>query len=225
MRRIPMRTPDRLCQLIGVAAVFLLGACTGTGTSAGVQTGSGGGAGTGGTGTGGASAATGGSGWGGSVAPGGSDAGDSDGAISPGDGGVSDGGGDGRAPVMASVGCNKMPTQALSSYVRHPVTGMNRVYDLWLPDAYQPSRAYPIIFVDHGCDRSIPFSTGNNSMQKVTQGNAIIVALRAVGGCFDTGPGSTSLREVPYFDQLLKDAESNYCVDQARACMGRSSSR
>ena len=224
-----MRSPERLCQLFGVAAISLLVACTGTGE----QAGTGGGAGTGGTsgtggtpGTGGTGTGTGGSGSGGIVATGGSDAGSTDSAMSSGEAGVPDGGGDGRAAVMASAGCDKMPAQALASYIRQNVMGQNRVYDLYIPDGYQPSRAYPVIFVDHGCDGSIPFSTGNNSMQKVTQGNAILVALRAAssrppygGGCFNTGPGSASLAEVPYFDEVLKEVGSSYCVDQARVFM------
>jgi poly(3-hydroxybutyrate) depolymerase len=132
----------------------------------------------------------------------------------------------GPDPVMASAGCNKMPAQALAAFLRHTVTGMNRVYDLFVPDGYDPKRAYRTIFVNHGCDGSIPFSRGTSSMQSATKGNAIIVALRAAssappygGGCFNTGPGSASLAEVPYFDQVLKDVSSNYCVDTARVFM------
>jgi polyhydroxybutyrate depolymerase len=71
-------------------------------------------------------------------------------------------------------------------------------------------------------------------MTTVTKGNAIIVALRAYssqqtgqlygGGCFDTGPGSTSLTEVPYFDQVLQDVGGMACVDKARVFMAGFSS-
>ena len=36
--------------------------------------------------------------------------------------------------------------------------GAVRVYELRLPKDYQPTRAYPLIFEDHGCDGSIPIS-------------------------------------------------------------------
>jgi poly(3-hydroxybutyrate) depolymerase len=137
-------------------------------------------------------------------------------------------------PAKPSAGCNQMPAQALASWVRNKVQTSTRVYDLWLPTGYDRTRSYRTIFVNHGCDGSIPFSTGTNSMQNVTKGNAIIVALRAAssqatgqlygGGCFDTGPGSTSLTEVPYFDEVLKEVSAAYCVDEARVFMAGYSS-
>jgi polyhydroxybutyrate depolymerase len=137
-------------------------------------------------------------------------------------------------PATPSAGCDAMPAQALASWVRNKVKTSTRVYDLWLPTGYDAKRAYRTIFVNHGCDGSIPFSTGSTSMQNVTKGNAIIVALRAAssqatgqpygGGCFDTGPGSTSLTEVPYFDEVLKEVSGAYCVDTARVFMAGYSS-
>jgi poly(3-hydroxybutyrate) depolymerase len=71
-------------------------------------------------------------------------------------------------------------------------------------------------------------------MPEVTEGDAILIALRAEssqnsgmpygGGCFDTGPGSTSLTEVPYFDQVLEDVANNYCIDMHRVFMSGYSS-
>ncbi|HEY2902652.1 MAG TPA: hypothetical protein VGL59_18865 [Polyangia bacterium] len=243
-----MQTPARLAKLFGVAAVSLMIGCASSDTPGG-QTGSGGsgagGAGTGGAtgtggasaGTGGTSAGTGGSGTGGSVATGGA-GGSSDGGMSSPDGSATDGGGgDGRAAVMASDGCGKMPAQALTMFIRQHLSqktnNQDRVYDLYLPSAYDPMRAYPLIFVDHGCDGSIPFME-NPSITTVTKGNAIVVALRAYssqqtgqpygGGCFDTGPNSTSLTELAYFDQALKDIEGMACVDKARVFMSGFSS-
>ncbi len=255
-----MRTPARLGQLFGIAAVSLMVACSNTDKNSGTQTnggsngssGAGDSAGTGGAGTGGATtsagsggsvasggaggamagAGSGGSASAGSVATGGTDAGDA-----AGDAGTTDAGGDGRAPVMASDGCGKMAPQALTTFLRHNVSqktnNQQRVYDLYMPASYDPMRAYPIIFLDHGCDGSIPFME-NPSMTTVTKGNAIIVALRAYssqqtgqlygGGCFDTGPGSTSLTEVPYFDQVLQDVGDMACVDKARVFMAGFSS-
>jgi poly(3-hydroxybutyrate) depolymerase len=71
-------------------------------------------------------------------------------------------------------------------------------------------------------------------MQDASKGDAILVALRAAssqatgqrfgGGCFDTGPMSSSLTEVPYFDAVLKDVSSALCVDRARVFMAGYSS-
>ncbi|HEX3697080.1 MAG TPA: hypothetical protein VH374_17010 [Polyangia bacterium] len=242
-----MLTPTRLGQILGVVAVTLLVGCTSSDTTPGGQTGSGGGAGgtgtgggsgTGGAASGGVSGGTGGSGTGGSVAATGGAGGSSDAGMSSSDGSTTDGGGgDGRAPVMASEGCGMAAPQALTMFIRKNVSmktnNQQRVYDLYLPSAYDPMRAYPIIFLDHGCDGSIPFME-SPSMTTVTKGNAIVVALRAYssqqtgqtygGGCFDTGPGSTSLTELAYFDQVLKDIEGVACVDKARVFMSGFSS-
>jgi len=250
-----MQTPARLGQLFCIAAVSLMVACSNTDSNSRAQndggsSGSGGAAGsvgTGGAGAGGttSSAGVGGAGTGGttssagvggSVATGGADAGTDAGAPVS-DAATTDAGGDGRAPVMASDGCGKTAPQALTTFLRHNVSqktnNQQRVYDLYMPANYDPMRAYPIIFLDHGCDGSIPFME-NPSMTTVTKGNAIVVALRAYssqqtgqlygGGCFDTGPGSTSLTEVPYFDQVLQDVGDMACVDKARVFMAGFSS-
>jgi polyhydroxybutyrate depolymerase len=253
-----MRTPARLGQLFGIAAVSLMVACSGTESKPGGQTNGGGGSsgaagsvGMGGAGAGGATTGagsggagsggggSGGSGSGGSVATATDASSDAppDASATAGDAATTEAGGDVRAPAMASDGCGKTAPQALTTFMRHNVSqktnNQQRVYDLYLPANYDAMRAYPIIFLDHGCDGSIPFME-NPSMTTVTKGNAIIVALRAYssqqtgqlygGGCFDTGPGSTSLTEVPYFDQVLQDVGDMACVDKARVFMAGFSS-
>jgi polyhydroxybutyrate depolymerase len=131
---------------------------------------------------------------------------------------------------MPSNGCSKPAAQAFGSYIRQTVTGIDRVYDLYLPENYDPNTTYKAMFIDHGCDGSIPWS----SMPEVTEGDAILIALRAEssqnsgmpygGGCFDTGPNSTSLTEIPYFDQVLEDVSNNYCIDMHRVFMSGYSS-
>lgn len=144
-------------------------------------------------------------------------------------GGVPDAGANPFEPVP-SGGCSKPAGQALGSYIRQTVTGMDRVYDLYLPQDYDPNTVYRAIFIDHGCDGSIPWS----AMPEITEGDAILIALRAEssqnsgmpygGGCFDTGPGSNSLSEVAYFDQVLEDVSTNYCIDTKRVFMSGYSS-
>lgn len=243
-----MRTAIGPSKLLAAAAISLLVGCASSDStpaagSGGHSGGGSGGAGSGGAsggGSGGGSGGTGGTtttGSGGTPAGGGSGGGSID-APTMSEGGAGDGGGgDGRAPVMASEGCGMTAPQALTMFVRKNVSmktnNQQRVYDLYLPDKYDPMRAYPIIFLDHGCDGSIPFME-SPSMTTVTKGNAIIVALRAYssqqtgqtygGGCFDTGPGSTSLTELAYFDQVLKDVGAMACVDKARVFMSGFSS-
>jgi len=136
---------------------------------------------------------------------------------------------DAQGGAAPSAGCGKSTSQPLATYVRQTVTGTGRVYDLYVPAGYNPQRPYRTIFLAHGCDGSIPFP-----MQDASKGDAILVALRAAssqatgmrfgGGCFDTGPNSTSLAEVPYFDAVLKDVSTSLCVDTARVFMAGYSS-
>jgi polyhydroxybutyrate depolymerase len=124
-----------------------------------------------------------------------------------------------KPPAAPSTGCGMAATQALEKYVRHTVTNSTRVYDLRLPTAYDQKRAYPLVFLAHGCDGSIPYP-----MENATKGDAILVAPRAKdsqnsgqlygGGCFDTM--NMNSPEIPYFDQVLADVEGMTCVDEAR---------
>jgi polyhydroxybutyrate depolymerase len=211
--------------LIALAAATCLMACaqgsinSPSGTAGSGAAGSGSGGAAAGT-TGGGAAGAAGSGTAGHAAGAGgmSDAGASD-AVSTSDGGDASASTDGPAAAIRSAGCGKPAGQALASYVRKTVTSSTRVYDLYIPTGYNPDRAYRTIFVGHGCDGSIPYA-----MQEVTKGDAIIIALRAKdsqnsgqlygGGCFDTM--SKSSPEMPYFDAVLDDVASNYCVDKAR---------
>jgi polyhydroxybutyrate depolymerase len=134
----------------------------------------------------------------------------------------------GLAPAQPSAGCGKPADQALATYIRKTakaeVRGQTRVYDLYLPAGYNPQRAYRTIFLGHGCDGSIPYP-----MQEASKGDAILVALRATasqtrfgGGCFDTMPKDSL--EIPYFDQILSDVSTDYCVDKARVFIAGHSS-
>jgi polyhydroxybutyrate depolymerase len=202
------------------------GAGAGAGGGAGQGGASGGAAGQAG-GSAGAAAGVGGGGSGGSVA--GSSGGsttdaavssDADGAVT--DAGATEANPDGpyvKPPSVPSTGCDKPATQALEKYVRHTVTNSTRVYDLRLPTGYDPKRVYPLVFLAHGCDGSIPYP-----MENATKGDAILVAPRSKdsqnsgqlygGGCFDTM--NMNSPEIPYFDQVLADVEGMTCVDKAR---------
>jgi poly(3-hydroxybutyrate) depolymerase len=98
------------------------------------------------------------------------------------------------------------------------VNGQARQWWVWLPDGYDPMRAYPIVFTLHGCggpDNYIP-------MQKQTGKDAIVVrGSGADNGCWTYGSEGD---DVKFFDAMLADVESKHCVDSARVfVMGYSS--
>jgi poly(3-hydroxybutyrate) depolymerase len=66
------------------------------------------------------------------------------------------------------------------------------------------------VFLGPGCG-------GNGSqvipVQDASKGDAILVGLSPVGGCFVNGGTSP---DIPFFDAVLAEVEANLCVDKAR---------
>jgi hypothetical protein len=196
------------------------------GTSAAGGAGATGAAGTvGGGGSSGVAGSTSGSGGGGATGTAGATG--AAGAGAAGTGGVGAAGTTGGAGGvgMRSDGCGMPAGQALMTYVKYSemITGVTakqapRNYYVWLPEAYDPTHAYPTVFIGPGC--------GSNGSQiihlQVASGkDAIIIGLdpsTAVDPegrqCFDSQTFPDP--EVPYFDQTLKLIESKYCVDKSK---------
>jgi polyhydroxybutyrate depolymerase len=148
------------------------------------------------------------------------------------------------APHGPSAGCNKAPVGDNSGgFTQHNITvtgvdaaflmgGANygtqggfdfthRNYFLKLPTNYDPTKAYPLVAGGGGCGATDGLS-GNGGGLNVFNGNqsvAIQVGLSYVypagaGACFaDDFPDTPDL---PYFDAMLAEVESNYCVDTTR---------
>jgi poly(3-hydroxybutyrate) depolymerase len=127
----------------------------------------------------------------------------------------------GKPPATPSAGCSMPADQALASWVEQPkltVNGKQRQWWVWLPEGYDPTRAYPVIFTLHGCggpDNFIP-------MQKQTGKNAIVVrGSGADNGCWTYGGEGD---DVKFFDAMLADVFVKRCADSSRVfSMGYSS--
>ena len=100
-----------------------------------------------------------------------------------------------------------------------PTSAQPRNYYVWLPNNYNPKRAYPTVFVGPGCG-----SDGAHGIQIQTASgdNAIVVGLdpsTAVDPehrqCFDsqTLPNNP---EIPYVEQTVAKVEAAFCVDKSR---------
>jgi polyhydroxybutyrate depolymerase len=135
------------------------------------------------------------------------------------------GGVQGNVGAMPSEGCGMPASQALMSYVKYSetVTGVTakqapRNYFVWLPEGYNPARAYPLVFIGPGCGSN---GTQGIPIQTASGKDAIVVGLDPSTDvdpegrqCFDSQ--SFPDPEVPYFDQTLKAVESKFCVDKSR---------
>jgi poly(3-hydroxybutyrate) depolymerase len=113
-----------------------------------------------------------------------------------------------------STGCNMPAGQALKSWVAQPnmmVAGASRQWWVWLPNNYDPSKAYPTIFLFHGCGDV----TNVVPMQNATNDQAILVrgAGTQANTCWDQSPDGV---DVTFFDQMLTAVSAQRCVDTAR---------
>jgi predicted esterase len=114
---------------------------------------------------------------------------------------------------MPSAGCSTTATQALNQWVQSTVTSSNtsRAYSVRLPSSYDPSRAYPVIVLLHGCGSG----TNNVPMENATGTNAILVrgTGSASGTCWDT---SATGPDVAFVDAMIADVKARFCADEGR---------
>ncbi|HKQ69643.1 MAG TPA: hypothetical protein VJT73_09900, partial [Polyangiaceae bacterium] len=118
--------------------------------------------------------------------------------------------GGGATKPDPSAGCGKAPGQALATYVKKTLGGTSRTYQIYFPDGYDPMRAYPTIFLGHGCGGGV---TVSYPIQNASKTEAIVVLLKSVGSCFVYDQEG---EDVKYFDQLLAEVSANACVDKKR---------
>jgi polyhydroxybutyrate depolymerase len=146
----------------------------------------------------------------GGSAAGGSTAGAAGGSTADASGG-STAGASGGSATQPSTGCGMPVGQVLDSWVEQPklsVMGVDRRWWVWLPKNYDSSKAYPVVFLFHGCsaaDNVVP-------MQNVTNEQAILVRGAGVsdGVCWDA---SANGPDVLFFDQMLTTLTAERCAD------------
>jgi hypothetical protein len=148
------------------------------------------------------------------------------------------GGGGGGSNLGKSAGCGKQEPlqQPPRTYVKHDITVdvaaayqpayTSREYHTWLPDNYDPNKAYPLYFWGNGCgvQQGKPEGIPVANIEEVKTG-AILVFMIQEDGCFDAGKGGLAdTPDVPYFSKMLDDIEANYCIDQGKVFVGGYSS-
>jgi polyhydroxybutyrate depolymerase len=166
-------------------------------------------------------------------------------------GGVAAGGatGAGGRPSGPSAGCNMSPplddpigsgilrNMTITGLAQEYVAGYtDRTYCSTTPKNYDPTTPYPLVIYGPGCGgqsceggpfsgRSDIFLVQATKAPKVYNGQVPPVPPAAAPGCFQTGVISTvDSPELNYFDQLVAEIESKYCIDKARVFVAGSSS-
>jgi polyhydroxybutyrate depolymerase len=118
-------------------------------------------------------------------------------------------------PQQPSVGCG----MALSSSdTSNPINGMIMVggmpgtYIVDLPKGYDKNRAYPLLMGFRGAGVSADMFRTYLTLASVVGADAIVVN----ANCLGNAAAWDVSRDLPFFDQLLTQLESTYCVDQHR---------
>lgn len=137
-----------------------------------------------------------------------------------------------------SAGCGRMEPldEPARQYVQHDMTVdvapayqpdyTTREYHTWLPENYDPNRAYPLYFWGNGCgvSQGNPEGIPVANIEEVRTG-AILVFMIQEDGCFDAGKGGQAdTPDIPYFTQMLQEVEDQYCVDRDKVFVGGYSS-
>ena len=127
--------------------------------------------------------------------------------------GASAAGAAGGGASTPSAGCSMPAGQAMKTWVEQPkmmVKGVARQWWVWLPNNYSPTKAYPVIFLFHGCgspDNVVP-------MQNATNDQAILVRGAGINnGCWDQGADGV---DMTFFDQMLEAVSAQRCADTSR---------
>ena len=122
--------------------------------------------------------------------------------------------GAGGATSKPSMGCGMAAGQATKMWIEQPkmqVAGKDRQWWVWLPNNYDPMKAYPTIFLFHGCsaaDNVVPMQNATNDQAILVRGAGI-----STGVCWDQSPTGV---DVTFFDQMLTAIEAQRCVDTSR---------
>jgi hypothetical protein len=139
-----------------------------------------------------------------------------DGSITKSDGGIST---DGGAKKL-SAGCGTTPPHT-ASYTGSTTdgNGTTRSYDVYLPSAYDSKTPVALTFAFHGAGGS-PSSSEAFGIQNATGASAASIFVFPKGIAYETyGVGwddSCKGRDMPFFDNMLADIESHYCIDESR---------
>lgn len=109
-----------------------------------------------------------------------------------------------------SQGCGKPGAAGRHDETRR-VDATERTFHVWVPEAYDPQRAYPLIFKWHGTGGD--GLSGGLDIQDVARDAAIVVAADGLNRGFSPRHW---LNDLELFDTMLRELTERYCVDEGR---------
>jgi polyhydroxybutyrate depolymerase len=115
-----------------------------------------------------------------------------------------------------SPGCGKAPAKIGASAQHVNALGHARTYTLVVPDGYDPSRPYPLVFVLHGGGSTAAGARTQTDLEKVAAGRAVFVYPDAPGSNWNLDAPASSNGDVALFDAILLTAHNSLCIDPRR---------
>jgi hypothetical protein len=154
---------------------------------------------------------------------------------------------DGGRPSGPSAGCNAATTSAdtgqamekditVNVAAQYMAAYSSRKYYVNLPMNWDPTKVYPMVFYGQGCGQTGPeggpYTTGHFltdiiyiQLIPATVTEATVVPSDGSPGCFQAGKqGLADSPDGPYFDLVLSQVESTFCVDTGKVYVAGSSS-
>lgn len=114
------------------------------------------------------------------------------------------------AVTTASEGCGKTATRPdPASKQTLSVSGTNRTYLLFLPTNYSSTTEYPVVFAFHGGGGNGAAARNDFKLEAAANNGAIMVY---PDGGWNYGSGT----DVAFFDAILKDMKTKYCLNTKR---------
>lgn len=127
-------------------------------------------------------------------------------------------------PPTGSTGCGKRTFPPSGTYTMD-VNGTPREYIVALPDNYDPTKPYRLVFAWHYMGGSADgiARSGYYGLKGLSNNNAIFVAGQGLSSSGTTGWPNTGGRDVAFARAMYEDLSDNYCVDESRVfAMGMS---
>lgn len=124
----------------------------------------------------------------------------------------------GAAVAAVSTGCGKTPTMKNGTFSLQ-VNGKNRTYILKLPDNYDKSHAYRLIFGFHWLGGNATdvanggFIDPYYGLLARANNSAIFVAPQGLSESMGTGWANTGGQDVTFVDNMITAIETDLCVD------------
>jgi polyhydroxybutyrate depolymerase len=118
-----------------------------------------------------------------------------------------------QAPQAAACG-KAAPKGVLSKKVS--VFGKSRSYTLVVPASYAPGVSQPLIYVLHGHGGTGEKARSSFEIEGAAGGKGLFVYPDAIGGGWDLDAETGKNRDVAFFDAMLAQVQSEYCVDLHR---------